>query len=915
MKRNIASGQGVIYSIFNGNKLTQKDVKSILNYANALKNGASVGQAWTENIGSCSVAAKQYVVDAKKAGKSTDELVEGLKNVPKATNLASIGLKALSVAGNMIAMWAITKGIELLVTSIDNYIHSAERATESLEETTNALADTSEEIENMKTQLSDLESNIENLQALSDAGTISVADEKQLELLKEENKELLTNIALLEDKQRKEAENAVKALGDSKNDYTYQYLDDSPTTTYTDSGIPITNNTPHWEFVKTSAADALEGYIKTYQDWKDTAQAENNQGYMDEALEGVNATINAYKELEKTKGGLDSTQQAEYDNALRVQQLYLEHIYAINGTESAYRALNQETQKKILNDRLLEQLGSDNQDYVNAILSAIDPEQYADLWNRDFSFTPPEMTDYATAEEYGKAYAEAWMNGLKVGTEGGQNPDEMSISYDTSEAISKLKELEDSMSDLDKTYASLLKGEKADLSSLDGIRESFAELENVDMNAVNEALESVANAETLEDAQDAMDALCTQYVKASGILDGLNESNKELIATQLKSIGVKNAEALVEERLAISAMTVKDAEDILASKKLSLIDVTYDEINALITEGEVSEVVGQQLAIFALRKQLTNDARIETETEVERILGLAKAAGIGSEALAKFTQFKEDLDNTDDAYTRSQIIRSINAYKQTLFAEIENVEVDWSPINYSGGSSTLSSTAKETVKTFNWIETAISRVQRAITNLGKVVGATYKKWSTRNNAIAQEFSTILKEIELQNNAYNGYLQKANSVGLSDFYKNLVHSGSLRIEDITNETLKNQISAYQEWYEKALSCSDAIEELKSNLADLAKTQVDNISSEYDNKMGEFDHQIEMLEGFIDQAEEAGYLASQKYYEALLESQGKNVTLLQSQYKDLIKSFNEGVESGAIEKYSETWYKNATLFSNK
>ena len=63
------------YSIFNGNKLTQKDAQAIISYSNALKNGASVGQAWSANMTNCSVAAKQYVVSAKRAGKSTDTTI------------------------------------------------------------------------------------------------------------------------------------------------------------------------------------------------------------------------------------------------------------------------------------------------------------------------------------------------------------------------------------------------------------------------------------------------------------------------------------------------------------------------------------------------------------------------------------------------------------------------------------------------------------------------------------------------------------------------------------------------------------------------------------------------------------------------------------------------------------------------
>ena len=48
------------------------------------------------------------------------------------------------------------------------------------------------------------------------------------------------------------------------------------------------------------------------------------------------------------------------------------------------------------------------------------------------------------------------------------------------------------------------------------------------------------------------------------------------------------------------------------------------------------------------------------------------------------------------------------------------------------------SSSKSTSETIDWIETLLSRIQRTITNLGKTVSATYKNWSKRNNALAQE---------------------------------------------------------------------------------------------------------------------------------------------------------------------------------
>ncbi len=102
IKRNLASDQGIGYSIFNGNKLTQNDVTAITNYANAVKSGVKPAIAMKENLKGCSVAGLQYVKTSEMAGQSTDEMVAGLKDVPKATNAMSASLEVLSIAGNML---------------------------------------------------------------------------------------------------------------------------------------------------------------------------------------------------------------------------------------------------------------------------------------------------------------------------------------------------------------------------------------------------------------------------------------------------------------------------------------------------------------------------------------------------------------------------------------------------------------------------------------------------------------------------------------------------------------------------------------------------------------------------------------------------------------------------------------------
>ena len=213
MQRNLKSGQGITYSIFGGNKLTQNDVQAITNYSNALKSGVGTGEAWTTNMKNCSVAAKQYVVSAKRAGQSTDELVTGLKTVPKATTAASVGLKALSIAGNMLMFWAITEGIQLAVKSLDKIILTTEEAKEALDNSVSSFQGTTDELKNLESELETTSDRLRELQKLAENNSISIAEERELELLKQQNDELERKIAL---KKEEQVDAAKQVLKDAK---------------------------------------------------------------------------------------------------------------------------------------------------------------------------------------------------------------------------------------------------------------------------------------------------------------------------------------------------------------------------------------------------------------------------------------------------------------------------------------------------------------------------------------------------------------------------------------------------------------------------------------------------------------------------------------------------------------------------
>lgn len=225
--------------------------------------------------------------------------------------------------------------------------------------------------------------------------------------------------------------------------------------------------------------------------------------------------------------------------------------------------------------------------------------------------------------------------------------------------------------------------------------------------------------------------------------------------------------------------------------------------------------------------------------------------------------------------------------------------------NYNNALDKIKKSGKGTSQVFDWIENKLKSVQRTITNLGKTVSATWKSWITRNNALAQQISEVNKEITLQQQAYQKYMALANGVGLSSYYQNLVKSGTIDISTITNEDLIDQIKAFEDFYNKALDCQDAIVDLEDELANLAKTKFDNVASEYENQLSMIEHKTNVIESSIDILESKGYMVSSQAYDALINIENETLNSLQNKYNALAKTLEEAMAVGKIQKMSDEW----------
>ena len=207
----------------------------------------------------------------------------------------------------------------------------------------------------------------------------------------------------------------------------------------------------------------------------------------------------------------------------------------------------------------------------------------------------------------------------------------------------------------------------------------------------------------------------------------------------------------------------------------------------------------------------------------------------------------------------------------------------------------------------DWIEYSTNLQSKENDRLYDAI-ESFEMHANQNKAIDAYITDSQAYMNTLRNAQNAYMSKANSLGLDAGYIHKIWAGDdISFEDIQDENLRDKISKYQDYYEKAKELGDQMTELNQKIRETKISKLDNIQDDFDNLVSYAKGIIDYNEAVNDLFESRNLVGNQ---DALMNNINQQMAIRQAlvnEEKELTDQLNALVASGDIAEYTDTWLK--------
>lgn len=643
-----------------------------------------------------------------------------------------------------------------------------------------------------------------------------------------------------------------------------------------------------------SAAKARENYTKQANTFKETKLFDMGSDNAPSTLSKLNSQLDeiqsAYSTLSSAVSEYNSNGNISIDTMQSVIALgdnWLDYIDMESGAFTLdQEALDKLTQARIedMKQQALANLAST----VESITTEADATKYLASTNYDAANSYQELAKAKLSEVQSNLQKKVEEGSLsqdsydKIISKFESDANKISQIFDnTSFKLTSDGSIGDSLSELE-SHANLLKSIQDELqntsrlssSTLDSIAKVFPELNESVKQFRSGLLSSEELFALLEQAyNDDADAYINNQIKKSQYdgtyYDNLVSANNEFFQGLFDAYG----EDLEKSK------NLAQAKKVINDKVISLLASSWGKFY----QTEIDNATG-----------LMKIASKATSMDDDMDLGLAIAQSGGNEE-EYFSDFLSTLQKTVDDYNALQ-----NIAIDTTWG---GIDTSWKGLS---GYDSSSKDTKETAQDIDWIQRLINKISTAYSRLKNIVSDTTSTWLKRNNALADSMSVLRDEINAQSQAYEYYMNAFNSYGLDDYYKNQIADGSISIDVIYDDDLKDAISDCQDFYDKAQDAKTAVQELNIELKGLAKSRFDNVASEFEEKINKIVAVRDLYSKEDELMNEKGWFSSTLLNSAMIDQENKNLQKLEAERDALVNALNSAVNSGSIMPESEDWY---------
>lgn len=784
---------------------------------------------------------------ALTASETGTTLATGAFTTAIKANISAMKTWLLTTPAGWITM--LVGGIFLAVKAYDALTVSVEEQKEKMEDSLSAYNDAKSELENITTELDNQEQAMDELLGKE---KLTYAEKGQLEELQQITEELRIQKDLAEkEESRTQKEVASDAATLFKKQFGKYDISDEAIDEY-QTNANATGNNAILVSDENDLSAMIAGY-KQFNDLLDEAYGEKNQEDIDHftsLTEDLKDSIfSTAQDLQTQQDNMsdyyNTIKDIPYDELTSDQKEVVDAYTAIsNAIALIYKELDPNSWNEMQIDKLFTTDGIEKtKDELvemakEGTLDESTIQSYSKL-NSTLEDSNMILNDGQSAasalcdEMYALADAEDDVQSSKL--------NETPISQSISDTIDQLNtQLKPAMDSLKSAYENIFteKGftlDNVDISMLDNIKSKLDELNENGVSIDYSSFETLATVLTdttssADDVHNAFNNVATDIVSSLNPAIGTcSGENYKLIQSLLESVGIINSEQVMISSLGYSYEEYIAAKEEAKNAGLDLANATEDEINAFVNEAIESGNCGQALALLQLKKLLVNSTQINTASDVQQIMNLASAAGMGAEVLTQLANAKSILSTVENGGTVS-----LSSYEKAL-SDVENAKqtmLDWKPveIDFSPASNNKSagSAGKEAADAY------VEQFEKELAVLDDL----------RSRGIIDESTYLSKLKALYEKYFKGkkqYLDEYNKYERQYLEKSYDLYGSA-LSGIT-KLMGKQIDAYSE--EKEVAVSSLEEERDARLAvidaqkEQLQSQIDLIEKQIDEKQKEID----------------------------------------------------------------------------